>query len=83
MKWPWWKKPEAATREHALGEYLRFMEGCGGNSFTFPKGAYSADQICRDVEGIILRETEHMADKPWRERLHEFQRRRGMPWPRA
>jgi hypothetical protein len=56
--------------------YLEFMENPAGE-YRFPPGDYSPDQICRDVEGIILHETQNMADTcSWRQRLEEFRRRR-------
>jgi hypothetical protein len=75
-------RPKQITRAEAFGAYLEFMEGRGPMSFTFPPNVAGMDQICRDVEGIILHETRGMEGKTWRDRLYEFQRKRGTPWPR-
>lgn len=70
------RKQTKATRAAAFMAYLEFMEGRGPSSFTFPPGDYGIDQICGDVEGIILHQTRDWKGESYAARIQEFQRRR-------
>jgi hypothetical protein len=83
LLWPRKSPPPKVTRAQAMDAYLSFMEGRSGSSFTWPVGDFSADQIARDVVGIVLYETAAIGEAPWSKRLAAFQSQRGgKPWPR-